>query len=173
MGRYEQPVYEVASRGRDYEIRRYEPHHVAETTVEGSFASTGNVAFRRLAGFIFGRNSANARMNMTVPVTLQPSGPGRYRYRFMMERSYATETLPTPLDEAVRLVAVPAGHVAALSFRGGRSERRFQRAERDLLGALARDGVAVSGPAQLAVYSGPATPPFLRRNEVLVPVVAG
>ena len=91
MSRYEQPSFAVISRGPGYEIRQYQPHHVAETTVEGTFASAGNVAFRRLAAFIFGRNSASVRMNMTVPVTLQESGPGRYRYRFMMERSNTTK----------------------------------------------------------------------------------
>ena len=173
MSRYEQPRFAVTSRGRGYEIRRYEPHHVAETTVEGSFESTGNVAFRRLAGLIFGRNSANLRMNMTVPVTQQPSGAGRHRYRFMMEQSYTEDTLPAPVDESVRLVAVSAGYVAVREFRGGRSERRFRGAESTLTQALARDGIEVTGPAQLAVYSGPLTPPFLKRNEVLVPVAAG
>ena len=89
MSRYEEPDYSVVQTGDDYEIRRYAPYLVAETTVFGDFDSTGNVAFRRLAGFIFGRNSRGVRMNMTVPVTRQVGSPGAYRYRFVMEREYS------------------------------------------------------------------------------------
>jgi len=153
-----------------YEIRAYEEQLVAETTVQGGFESTGNLAFRRLAGFIFGRNSESTRMNMTVPVTLAPSEEGHHLYRFVMERAYSEETLPQPLDDSIRIVSLPAGHVAALRYRGGRRESRFRRAEAELLRALDRDGVAVTGPAVLAVYSGPATPRALKRNEVLIPV---
>jgi hypothetical protein len=172
MGRYEQPAYTVISVTDEYEIRAYEPHLVAETTVVGDFESTGNLAFRRLAGFIFGRNAQNTRMNMTVPVTLAPSEEGHHVYRFVMERAYSEETVPTPLDDTIRVVTVPARHVAALRYRGGRRESRFRRAEAKLLHALEGDGIAATGPAVLAVYSGPLTPRALKRNEVLIPVAS-
>ena len=67
MSNYEQPEYSVVTSFDGYEIRRYEGYLAAETTVRGDFDSTGNTAFRRLAGFIFGRNSEQLRMSMTVP----------------------------------------------------------------------------------------------------------
>lgn len=170
MGRYEQPEYRVVTTGSGYEIRDYDSHLVAETTVHGDFDSTGNVAFGRLAGFIFGRNSANEKMNMTVPVTHLPLPEGGQRYRFVMERAYSEETLPRPVDESVVVVRVPAGHYAAVRYRGGRGEARFRRNATDLLEALARDGVTVTGEPEAAVYDGPFVPAPMRRNEVLVPV---
>ena len=173
VARYEQPSFTITTRRPGYEIRHYASHLVAETVVEGSFESTGNTAFRRLAGYIFGRNSDSSRMNMTVPVTLQPSGVDRHRYRFMMERAYTEDTLPEPLDHAIEIVSVPAGLYAVGRYRGGRRERLFRTAEAQLLRALERDGIEVIGSAELAVYSGPATPSILKRNEVMVPVAAG
>lgn len=170
VSRYEQPAYTVVSSGETYEIRRYESHLVAETIVDGDFESTGNVAFRRLAGFIFGRNSEGARMQMTVPVTHEPLAHARQRYRFVMERAFSEDTLPQPLDANVEVVRVPAGYHAVLVYRGGRGERRFRRGESKLLAALERDGIPVTGTAVTAVYDGPTTPPILRRNEVLIPV---
>ena len=170
MSRYEQPAYAVISASDGYEIRSYEEQLVAETTVAGEFESTGNLAFQRLAGFIFGRNSENTRMSMTVPVTVSPSREGHHLNRFVIERAYSEETVPSPLDDSIRVVKLPPEHVAALPYRGGRRESRFRRAEAELLRALDRDGVAVTGPAVLAVYSGPATPRPLKRNEVLIPV---
>lgn len=136
----------------------------------GEFDSTGNTAFRRLAGYIFGRNSEGVKMNMTVPVTHQPTGDGSHKYRFVMEQAYSEESLPAPADANVTITRVPAGHFAALKYRGGRSERTYRRSEAALLRALQRDGIQVTGDPAVAVYNGPATPPPLRRNEVLVPV---
>ena len=170
MSRYEQPRYVVATSRPGYEIRFYDSYLVAETTVAGGFGPSGNVAFRRLAGFIFGRNSHALRMNMTVPVTQHPNEDGTHRYRFVMEQAYSEQTLPHPIDDAISLVRVPAGLYAARTYRGRRSERRFRRFEGQLLQALTRDGVEVAGRPAIAVYNSPATPPPLRHNEVLVPV---
>ena len=123
MGRYEQPEYTVVATGDGYEIRDYESHLVAETTVEGDFDTTGNVAFGRLAGFIFGRNSAGEKMNMTVPVTHLPLREGGHRYRFVMERAYTEESLPRPVDGSVTVVRVPGGHYAADGLRAAGFEQ--------------------------------------------------
>ena len=155
MSRYEQPEYRVVASGDGYELRDYESHLVAETTVEGDFDNTGNVAFGRLAGFIFGRNSESEKMNMTV-----------------MERAYTEETLPRPVDGTITVVRVPGGHYAAARYRGGRGEARFRRAATELFAALARDGVEVTGEPEAAVYDGPFVPAPIRRNEVLIPVAA-
>ncbi|MDJ0962171.1 MAG: heme-binding protein [Acidimicrobiia bacterium] len=171
MSRYEEPAYSVIQTGTGYEIRRYEPYLVAETTVFGDFDSTGNVAFRRLAGFIFGRNSGSVKMNMTVPVTRQAARPGAYRYRFVMEREYSEGDLPRPVDDSVQILRVPAGVFAVTQYRGNSREALFRATEADLLSALARDGVVVRRTAISAVYNGPFTPPMLRRNEVLIPIV--
>ena len=170
MSRYEQPDYEVVSSADGYEIRRYQSYLAAETTIEGEFGTTGNEAFRRLAGFIFGRNSDGRKMNMTVPVTHVPTAGGGQRYRFVMERAFTEETLPRPADPTVAIVRVPGAHYAARPYRGGRGEARYVKEVAALKSALERDGITVTGPGEAAVYDGPATPPFLRRNEVLVPV---
>lgn len=170
MSRYEQPRYAVVQSRPDYELRLYDSYLVAETTVSGDFGSSGNVAFRRLASFIFGRNSHALRMNMTVPVTQQPIEDGTHKYRFVMEREYSEESLPDPLDDTIDFVRVPAGLYAARRYRGGRSESRFRRHEAALVAALRGDGLEVAGSPAIAVYNGPATPPPMRRNEVLVPV---
>jgi hypothetical protein len=170
MTRYERPSYVVVARRDGYEVRRYDSYLAAETTVFGSYESTGNLAFRRLAGFIFGRNSQGKKMKMTVPVTHEPMENGGHRYRFVMERAFTEDDLPQPVDDTVAVVRVPAVHYAALPYRGGRDERRFRFAEAKLLAGLQQDGVPNVGPATNAVYDGPYVPGPLRRNEVLIPV---
>ena len=62
----EAPSYTVLATREPFEIRRYQPHVVAETSVEGSFDAAGDEAFRRLAGFIFGKNDGGGAAAMTA-----------------------------------------------------------------------------------------------------------
>jgi len=170
MSRYEQPNYSVVTTCDGYEVRRYESYLAAETTVHGDFDSVGNTAFRRLAGFIFGRNSEGQKMNMTVPVTREQIAASAYQYRFVMEKAYSEKDLPRPVDDSVELVRVASGDYAASLYRGRSNELQYRRAEAALLEALHRDGIEATGTPVSAVYNGPLTPPALRRNEVLVPI---
>ncbi|MEM1436424.1 MAG: heme-binding protein, partial [Pseudomonadota bacterium] len=146
--------------------------------VDAGFDDSGGRAFRRLAGYIFGKNESRTqpgeseKMAMTVPVTRhQDAGDaGRTVYRFVMERAYSLETLPVPQAEGITLKEVPGGLTAVLRYRGGISEEGFKQQRAALEAALAEDGLKVIGPAMSATYNGPWTPGFLRRNEVLIPV---
>lgn len=176
---YEEPAYETIRQTDRYEIRHYEPYLVAETTVAGGFDRTGNVAFRRLAGYIFGANRSRGdadraepvRMNMTMPVTRrrEHDADGESTvYRFVMERAYDLESLPVPDDGSVTVSEVRGGPFAVLRYRGRITEARFLRQVGLLRAALERDGIETVGDPVSAVYDGPWTLPFLRRNEVLI-----
>lgn len=170
VSRYERPQFEIVAERNGYEIRRYDSYLVAETVVSGGFDEAGSAAFRRLAGFIFGNNSQQLKMNMTVPVTRQSVDQSAQRYRFVMERAYARDELPAPNDERVAIAEVPAGYFAARGFRGNRTERRYRQMAAQLLDSLQCESIEIIGPPESAVYSGPLTPPVFRYNEVLVPI---
>lgn len=178
---YEEPEYEVLQQTDDYEIREYASYLVAETRVDGDFDRTGNAAFQRLAGYIFGDNrraisnspedSESVSMKMTIPVTREriEDEDGRSTvYRFVMERAYDQETLPLPNDDRVTLGEVKGGRFAALRYRGRITEERFREHVGMLQKLLKRDGLTAKGEPISAVYNGPFTPPMFRRNEVLL-----
>ena len=183
----EKPEYAVVAERDDYEVRRYEPYLVAETTVEGDFGDAGNAAFRRLAGYIFGDNKANEKMAMTAPVESRSAdqgekmgmtspvlsaaeGEGRYVYGFVMERKYTMDNLPRPTDERIAVREVPARHVAALRYSGRWTEKNYREHEQALLAALKRDGVETIGGPGLARHNPPIMPSFMRRNEILIEI---
>ena len=197
---YEEPAYEVVQTFAEFEIRQYAPFIVAETTVAGGFDGTGATAFRRLAGYIFGQNSAAAgtspepdsslKMNMTIPVTYHeagsdvPSASGpraapvhrqqppaqSFTYRFVMERKYDRASLPVPNDHRVHLRELPVRTVAALRYSGRTTEDNFSTHLAKLRELLLREGFVEVDAPQAAVYNSPFTLPFMRRNEVLVEV---
>jgi hypothetical protein len=63
----EQP-YDVVREYPGFELRWYPDHVVAETRVTGSFEGAGNTSFRRLVGYIGGRNTQSRKVAMTAPV---------------------------------------------------------------------------------------------------------
>ena len=165
----EEPAYEVLVETKYYEVRRYESYIVAEVDVDADFKRAGNTAFRVLAGYIFGDNQPQQKMNMTAPVESGENG-GPFTYSFVMESKYTMDTLPTPTNPDIRLVERPERIMAAHRYSGSWSEKRYQEHEKTLLEALATDRVATKGVPVFARYNAPFTPWFLRRNEILVEI---
>jgi hypothetical protein len=165
----EEPSYEVLLETKHYEVRRYQPYIVAEVDVDEDFKQSGNSAFRVLAGYIFGDNASQEKMNMTAPVE-SAANYGPYTYSFVMERKYTMESLPTPTDPDVRLVERPGRVMAVHRYSGTWSEERYAEHEKILLDALATDRIETLGSPVFARYNAPFTPWFLRRNEVMVEI---
>lgn len=167
----EEPDYEVLYETGEVEFRRYEPYLVAEVTVSGD--SADNQAFRILAGYIFGNNDGDVKMQMTAPVESRDDEGGNREYQdfaFVMEKAYSLDNLPTPNDERIRLREKPARIVAVRQFSGRWSEKNIDKHEGHLLDDLRDLGIEIAGPPELARYNSPFTPWFLRRNEIIVPV---
>ena len=68
----ETPDYEVIDTLPDLvEVRKYAGATIASTTVASGIRESGNVGFRRLAGYIFGDNDLDKKIKMTAPVMQQ------------------------------------------------------------------------------------------------------
>ncbi|WP_223177884.1 SOUL family heme-binding protein [Pseudohalioglobus sediminis] len=163
----EEPEYEVVELIGEVEIREYAPRIVAVTTLASNSDTTGG--FRRLADYIFGGNSAGKSIAMTAPVE-ETLGVPEPLMAFTMPAEYTMAELPEPDNEAVTLREVDARTVAVTQFSGWATAGRVARAERELREALAQRDITVTGAATLNQYNPPWTLPFLRRNEVMVPV---
>ena len=166
----EEPDFEVLAEREGYEIRRYETYLVAEVDVVGK--NTDGRAFRILAGYIFGNNEGEEKMQMTAPVESREKSADveAMTYAFVMERKYTLETLPQPEDKRIRFLERQGRVLAVRRYSGGWSAAKFEKNRQALLDALEIDGVLVAGNAELARYDPPFKPWFLRRNEVLVPI---
>jgi len=174
----EEPPHTVVRTYDGFEVRRYEPYLVAETIVDGTADEAGSEGFRRLAGYIFGRNKgardiamtapvaqAPVKIAMTAPVVQRASATG-YVVQFAMPREWTLETLPEPLDARVTLRAVPARDLAVIRYSGTWSQSRYEEHLARLKDALAKAGLAWHGEPVWARYNPPWTPWFLRRNEI-------
>ena len=180
----EEAKYTVIMKEGNYELRQYESHIVAETTVDGDFDKAGNDGFRRLFKYISGENqkkqsiamttpvsqeTGSEKIAMTAPVSQEQTG-GQWRIAFVMPSEYTLDTLPQPADPKVSLRQVPSRRMAAITYSGSWSRERYEKHRALLEAFVQKKKLQPIGAPVLARYNSPFTLWFLRRNEVLVPV---
>ena len=180
----EQPHYTVVERFGTIEVRRYDGRIAAEALVTGEKERALNEGFRLVAGYIFGGNASSAQIAMTAPVAQAPKGEqiamtapvaqqpadGGWRVQFFMPAKYTLESLPKPKDARVSLVQLPPQTYAVLAFSGSHSSSAVKAKQGQLVSGLGATAWKGSGEPQVWFYDPPWTPPFMRLNEVAVPV---
>jgi hypothetical protein len=184
----EQQAYQVLHQYPGFELRHYPAYVVAEVEVSGDFDRASNAGFGPLVSFIGGRNHSSRRIAMTAPVIQEPSGADgmkiamtapviqepsgsqRHIVQFVMPAEMPLEAMPTPADSRVALRLVPAHDAAVVRYSGFASASKYDSKLTALIAALSQVGLAQAGTPRSARFDPPWTPPFLRRNEVIVPV---
>lgn len=163
----EEPAYALLYTLGDVEIREYEPVIQAVTELPDNNASSAG--FRRLAGFIFGGNSTGESIAMTAPVQ-ETIGHAKTTMAFTMPSAYSLEQLPAPSDQQVSLVEVPRRVAAVIGFSGWATQGKIDKYTQQLRDTLQSQSIAITGAIMLNQYNPPWTPPFLRRNELMVTI---
>ena len=162
----EEPVYQVekAWEAEQIEIRAYAPRVMAVT----GMTEDSDSGFRVLAGYIVGGNAAEQKIAMTAPV--QQSMAGEKEMAFMIPAEYALEDLPEPEDQRVSFREAPAYTAAVIQFSGWASADKADENWQQLRQFLIAEGIDITGEPTLNQYNPPWTLPFMRRNEIIVPV---
>ncbi|MFT5036680.1 MAG: hypothetical protein ACI9VM_000243 [Candidatus Azotimanducaceae bacterium] len=180
----EEPSYTVLEKRKGYEVRKYDPYIIAETEVTGSYSDSLNEGFRVIADYIFGNNTSKTSIAMTTPVlenksesiamtvpVINTSENEQVRIiSFVLPSKYTLETLPEPNNSKVRLTEVKARTVVALRFNWYAMESRAAKKQALLEALIAKDGLVVNGPVQVAQYNPPFSMPLMRRNEIIIPI---
>ena len=171
------PKYATLRRYRDFEVREYEKFFVAETSVKSDTGSAkmddseAGQAFNRLAGYIFGKNERNEKMEMTTPVFSNKS----QKMQFVVEESSGDVK---PADESVQVRDRERCLFAVTSFSGVANKEITDDAEKKLREAMKREASKSESVrflprrgdefVELAQYNDPLTNPVQRRNELLI-----
>ena len=92
---------------------------------------------------------------------------------FIMPSEHEMSDLPMPNDSEIELLPVEGGIFAAMKFSGFSGHSKRDRMIAKLLRLVEKEGLTVAGEPILAVYDNPtSTLPFMRRNEILLPIDA-
>ena len=164
----EEPRFELIDRWPDknIELREYDARILAVTRMD----TAENGGFSTLAGYIFGGNTAEQKIAMTAPVQTSMAGSAVQEMAFVMPSQFGESDLPEPNDPAIDLRPM-SGYVAAvIAFSGRASASTAETHWKQLREFLEESNFEAVGPPTLNQYNPPWTLPFLRRNEIIVPI---
>jgi DNA gyrase inhibitor GyrI len=176
-----EPAYSVERSEGDIEIRAYPPMLVAEVQTQGERVAAIGEGFRLLAGYIFGGNKPNTKIEMTVPVTqqagekiamtvpvTQQSDGSTWRVRFVMPQSYTAQTLPQPNEARIKIIAEPARRFAIIRFSGRANDTNLATYQAKLEAFVTASRLSGTGKPVFAFYNPPWTIPLFKRNEIML-----
>lgn len=166
-----EPPYTLIKSEHPFELRAYAPMVIAETHLEGDFDVAGSLGFRRVAGYIFGKNQnvrgESEKIAMTAPVTMEAQSQ-QWRLHFVMPQGTSLATLPQPIDHQVQLRELPAQRMAAVRFSGLTTAASIAHNTQRLRDWLMAQNISFEDRPQVARYNDPFTLPWNRRNEILL-----
>jgi hypothetical protein len=126
---------------------------------------------------------SDAKIAMTAPVTQTvtqtalrqetQSGDGndRWTVQFIMPSRYQLADLPAPAGD-VHLREIPARRIAAVRFAGRTTDAAIAEQQQRLRTWMTEQGLTPAGDPVYAYYNDPFTPGPLRRNEIMIPLLA-
>ena len=186
---YEEAAHAVLLEDDAFELRKYDDALVARTVTTGEYGQAGSAAFRRLGGYIFGKNQSRESVAMTTPVfreassaksqsesiamttpVLQQELEGGWMSTFVLPSEYTLETLPIPNDPEVEISRLPGAKVAVVRYSGFISPKSIAKHTERLQAWLTERGLTAISAPRSAAYDPPWTIPFFRRNEVHIEV---
>jgi len=163
---YESEPYSVKRTENDFEIRLYPKLMLVETpTLRAGDGRDGS--FMRLFRYITGSNEQGQKIAMTTPVFMSEtvSNP---TMAFVLPKDYEASRVPEPKDSKVKIRAIEAGEFAVLRFQGSRSDELESQSLARLIDWVNNQHLKIIGSPLYAYFDPPWTPPFLRRNEVML-----
>jgi hypothetical protein len=179
----EEPSYRVITQSEPFEIREYPPLIVAQVEVPGDLSEASSAGFRLIANYIFGNNisvrdgglttaePAPEKIAMTVPVIAEGKGDQKtWLIQFVMPKQYTMDTLPKPNNSQVKLVPIGPQKLAVIRFTGFVSDDKVQEKTAELMAWIKSRNMLPLGNPRLARYNPPWSIPWMRRNEILIPI---
>jgi hypothetical protein len=165
----EEQKYSLVREYKDFEIRFYPSATIATINSNAkTYRDLSGPGFRKLAGYIFGGNEANAKISMTSPVQMDVNDSVS-TMSFVMPSAYTKESLPKPNDSNVHIKNTEDEYVAVIRFGGYASDKDLKFYSEKLQNLLKENGIASFGNFRFLGYN----PPFQfigRRNEIIVTV---
>ena len=162
-------TYNVVKSFDAFEIRAYEPFFIVSVKTQEMVGSGG---FRYLFNYISGENKEGKEIPMTAPVLNRISVEDS-SMAFVMPEDFSEENIPKPIQEALKIIEMPSGYYAVLSFKGFNNQSKIEKKIKALQELLEKENLEKQSDFYLARFDPPFTLPPLRRNEILVKVQYG
>ena len=162
---YEEAPHKVLIKNGNIELRSYSELQLVETSMNPQ----GEGGFMRLFAYIDRGNSRSQKIAMTTPVYIQKKNNGK-TMAFVLPASMHKDEVPAPTGINVKTGTRPSGDYAVYRYSGKRIDGGSKDAKRLLNEWIVKKGYRSLSEPINAYYDTPWTPPFLRRNELMIQV---
>jgi hypothetical protein len=180
----DEPSYSILKKEGQFELRRYEPYIVVETTIADSIMDDASSAgFRKLFKYISGNNRTAAEISMTAPVLTEPSRSipmtapvtavrtsNGFTIAFVMPKEFTLETTPVPNDSTLSVRQITSRTVAVNRFSGRWTDEAMTERSDELSRWVSANSFVPEGKPVIARFDPPFMPWFLRRNEIQIEI---
>lgn len=166
----EEPPYETVEQDGDFEIRVYQKQLRASVTIENMpFDEFREKAFDSLAEYIYGENSEI--IDMTSPVLQSQTSDNSWTMSIVLPEKFSLSDVPKPLNPDIQISEVKAMDVAVYSYHGNNSLEKIETHKKELLEWLDKHPkYEAAGESSAAQYDAPFVIPFMKKNEIHVPI---
>ena len=161
--------YELVEVDGAFEMRRYERLVLVSTDMPGGMDSS-RAPFYKLFDYISGNNTKTEKIAMTAPVFMGQAESKTQTMSFALPTDISLATAPSPSDPAVKVTELRDYKVAVISFSGFLNQDSISAHQTLLENWIVDRGLKIAGAAKAAGYNPPFTLPFLRRNEIIIPI---
>jgi hypothetical protein len=131
---------------------------------------SASAPFYRLFNYISGENDKAAKIAMTAPVFMEQENKKTKAMSFVLPEQTSLATAPRPSDQTVQLTELTNYVVAAVTFSGVLNQESVLKHQTLLEDWITSRELKITGLAKAAGYNPPFTLPFLRRNEIIIPI---
>ena len=167
----EQPAYSVLKKEGSIEVRAYQKMLLQSVAVSGDQYDALRNGFRPLVRYIGAKERDGEKISMTAPVMqILDDTKQEWIVSFSMPSKYKEDSLPNPNNDMVFTEVVPPTVAAVVRFRGRANTDLLGRKTAELMNWINEAGYVAREKPRYMFYNDPSTPPFLRRNEVLIAV---
>ena len=162
---YEEAPHKVLVKNGNIELRSYSELQLVETSMN----TQDDGGFMRLFNYIDRGNSKSQKIAMTTPVYIQKRNSEK-TMAFVLPSSINKGEVPAPTSINVKTGTRPSGAYAVYRYSGKRIDGGSKDAKRSLNEWIVKKGYRSLSEPINAYYDTPWTPPFLRRNELMIQV---
>lgn len=180
-----QAKYTNIKKDDNFSVRAYAPLTEAQVTVEDSdYKSAVNKGFGYLFRYITGANIAKQDIQMTAPVKIEQSSQKiqmtapviiagddkSWTIAFVLPSQYTLQNAPKPTSNKIKLVEKPETKMAVVTFSGFLDKDSIDSNTTKLKTWIKANSYEIDGQPEAAGYNPPWTIPFLRTNEIMIPI---
>ena len=170
----ENPKYTILEKNNHFQIRKYDEMTIAKITTVGERYEGLRKGFIPLARYIGAKDREGPKISMTAPVMQQKKEYNNWEISFFMPSKFKENQLPISKNDKIEITTISSSILAVITFNGIATTELLEKKLSKLIKGIEEINYKKIPETEpiYSYYNDPSTPGFLRKNEIMIPVVS-